>query len=438
MEVKSVRAKDCFCSNDTHNGHGMFMGISDCNNYMMNVGKRKHEAIDDLYEVTFYVPHRKQSRTVMLQNQIVSVNKESYSSNDKSPPQRHDLVRTNALTAVLQRGGDVSDRQEVMGEYMLQFGKYKGKPYRWLLENDVGYTIYLINKVEEEERAGTFNPQGNSKDSLLSFLDYARSFQEIEDLREYLLSRKPAPPVSSEGDNVVGFGARAKHTWRQIWESREDGYAAFIVGVKCIKNSKMYNLQQYLLQQQRAEACPPPAEVSSTSAASTHTSRSLVMEEDEELERATLNLPPSEFDIEFTTVKTPLPVPPQLLAIAPQLGIEEQTPSVFRQTSPCPAPPVPLDAPHQPAASVPGHDQDVAQWKCSQQQKIWMKTEMEALGLWPGSRPVRHLMNMLSLWRYPPQPELIDSISELPSPKYQCQSCLLNSALQKFPSPSSH
>ncbi|XP_030260624.1 uncharacterized protein LOC115573794 [Sparus aurata] len=47
-----------------------------------------------------------------------------------------------------------------------------------------------------------------------------------------------------------------------------------------------------------------------------------------------------------------------------------------------------------------------------------MKTEMEALGLWPGSRPVRHPMNMLALWRYPPQPELIDSITELPSVKF--------------------
>ncbi|KAF1378076.1 hypothetical protein PFLUV_G00185890 [Perca fluviatilis] len=87
---------------------------------------------------------------------------------------------------------------------------------------------------------------------------------------------------------------------------------------------------------------------------------------------------------------------------------------------PSPAPSVPLDVPHQPAASVPGYAQDVAQWNCSHQQKIWMKTELEALGLWPGSRPVRHPMNMLSLWRNPPQPELIDSISELPSPKY-CQ-----------------
>ncbi|KAK9533146.1 hypothetical protein VZT92_008298 [Zoarces viviparus] len=151
-----------------------------------------------------------------------------------------------------------------MGEYVLQFGKYKGKLFRWLLENDIGYTIYLMKKVEEEERDGTFNPHGNSKDSLLSFLDYSRSFQEIEELREYLFSRKPAPPVASESDNVVGFGTRAKDTWRQIWESRADGYAAFILGVKCIKNSRLFNLQQYILQQQSAESCPPPAEVSAT------------------------------------------------------------------------------------------------------------------------------------------------------------------------------
>lgn len=82
------------------------------------------------------------------------------------------------------------------------------------------------------------------------------------------------------------------------------------------------------------------------------------------------------------------------------------------------APPLPAPPLRQPEAPVLGHEQDVAQWNCSHQQKIWMKTELETLGLWPGSRPVRHPMNMISLWRYPPQPELIDSITELPSPKY--------------------
>lgn len=47
-----------------------------------------------------------------------------------------------------------------------------------------------------------------------------------------------------------------------------------------------------------------------------------------------------------------------------------------------------------------------------------MKTELETMGLWPGSIPVRNLMKMVSLWRFPPQPELIDSIADFPSPKY--------------------
>ncbi|XP_039474099.1 uncharacterized protein LOC116319711 [Oreochromis aureus] len=34
------------------------------------------------------------------------------------------------------RGGDASDMKEVQGEYILQFGKYKGKSFQWLLENE--------------------------------------------------------------------------------------------------------------------------------------------------------------------------------------------------------------------------------------------------------------------------------------------------------------
>ncbi|XP_036437085.1 uncharacterized protein LOC118815214 [Colossoma macropomum] len=75
MEVKSVEANDCFCSDDTHNGPGKFMGISDCNNYIMDLGERKHKAMDHLYKVTFQVPHRKLSRTLMVQNLKLPGNK---------------------------------------------------------------------------------------------------------------------------------------------------------------------------------------------------------------------------------------------------------------------------------------------------------------------------------------------------------------------------
>ncbi|KAI4789601.1 hypothetical protein KUCAC02_035143, partial [Chaenocephalus aceratus] len=60
----------------------------------------------------------------------------------------------------------------------------------------------------------------------------------------------------------------------------------------------MYTLQQYILKQQRAESCPPPAEGCIASATSTLTSSTPVMEEDEELERAMLNLSPSKLSTE--------------------------------------------------------------------------------------------------------------------------------------------
>lgn len=136
---------------------------------------------------------------------------------DKSPALREDKVRENARSVVFLRGGDVTDRQELRGEYLAQFGKYKGKSFRWILENDVGYVVYLTHKVEEEERAGQFNLEGPKKESLLSFLEYSRSFSEITDLLEYLSKRPAEPqPVVEIDDNLVGFGVHSKKTWREI------------------------------------------------------------------------------------------------------------------------------------------------------------------------------------------------------------------------------
>ncbi|XP_026118085.1 uncharacterized protein LOC113097069 [Carassius auratus] len=208
----------------------------------------------------------------------------------------------NARSVVLQRGGDVSDKQEVLGEYILQFGKYKGQSFRWLLENDVGYALYLSNKVEEEEQAGQFNPEGPCKDSLISFIEYSRSFKEIDDLKRYLSQRPDPLPVLMEEDNTVGFGTRAQDTWRQIWDTRADGYAFFIIKQNCVPGSKMYNLQQYLLKQQQQQLTintppvpPPSASTARPLVSSSTASDQPVMEEDEELERIMLSLSPTKY-----------------------------------------------------------------------------------------------------------------------------------------------
>ncbi|XP_026221475.1 uncharacterized protein LOC113165895 [Anabas testudineus] len=211
--------------------------------------------------------------------------KDNPSLQDRSAPVKEELVRQNALAAVRQRGGDASDKTEVLGEYILQFGKYKGKSFRWLLENDIGYTIYLIKTQQKEEAAGSFKAEGNSKDSLLSFLSYAHSFKEIQSLLNYE-STKPVTTAAaaSEDDQLVGFGSRMNNTWREIWDSRDDGYAAFILKASCVPGTKMHKLQQYLKKKQCSASVTHPS----------HTpTEAMVMDEDEELERAMLSISPS-------------------------------------------------------------------------------------------------------------------------------------------------
>ena len=36
----------------------------------------------------------------------------------------------------------------ILANSQLQFGKYRGKTFRWLLENDVGYAVRLVSSIE--------------------------------------------------------------------------------------------------------------------------------------------------------------------------------------------------------------------------------------------------------------------------------------------------
>ncbi|MCI4377003.1 hypothetical protein PGIGA_G00198310 [Pangasianodon gigas] len=159
------------------------------------------------------------------------------------------------------------------------------------------------------------------------------------------------------------------------------------------------------------------------------------MEEDEELEKMMLSLSPPKCPTQQILPQPPsrphavchphTPPPP-----VPSTSSQCKSPASLPRVPP-PAvqsvPAAPLPAAQSVPAPVPSTQtgvpvssdmQDISRWNCSCHQKIWMKTEMEALGLWPGSRPVRQPMNMVSLWRYPPQPELVETNTGLPSPKY--------------------
>lgn len=74
LEVKSVAAEDCFCSKDGREGPGVFMGISECDNYMMNLGESKSKTMTQLHRVSFQIPHRRQNRVLMVRHQNIPGN----------------------------------------------------------------------------------------------------------------------------------------------------------------------------------------------------------------------------------------------------------------------------------------------------------------------------------------------------------------------------
>ncbi|TWW62959.1 hypothetical protein D4764_04G0016060 [Takifugu flavidus] len=276
---------------------------------------------------------------------------------------------------------------EVQGDYVLQFGKYKGKSFRWLLQNDVGSTVYLIKNVQSEEAAGLCMADSHSKDSLQSFVSYALSFQEIQALLTYEAGRGDGVTASSEDDQLVGFGARAKSRWKEIWDSRGDGYADFVTGRRCVPGTRMSRLQQNLLKRQQPTTSSTPAEHPMKAPA-----EPLAMEEDVEMEREMLSIHNSDLQVQSYAM-------PVAAAALPRVPPGAKT---------VPIAPVPMPVP----------DHDMSKWICSQHQKLWMRTELQQLGLWPGSRPVHNPGNAISLWRLPPQPELLDMVAELPSPNF--------------------
>ena len=54
------------------------------------------------------------------------------------PPGSPSKVEQNARARVTGMGGDCSDRESVLALHTLQFGRYQGKSFLWLLSNDIG------------------------------------------------------------------------------------------------------------------------------------------------------------------------------------------------------------------------------------------------------------------------------------------------------------
>ncbi|XP_068569919.1 uncharacterized protein [Cebidichthys violaceus] len=112
----------------------------------------------------------------------------------------------------------------------MQFGRYQGKIFHWLLENVVGYSINLVSSYQKErERAGSQSPLMANKDAFTryslaypEFAEAVRLHQSFEEARV-----KPLQP-GQEGQALVGFGDHKFETLQSLYEAEDSKKIRFV------------------------------------------------------------------------------------------------------------------------------------------------------------------------------------------------------------------
>lgn len=64
-----------------------------------------------------------------------------------------DVLEMEAKHRVQQRGDDVSDPRQVLGEMTVQFGNFQGQTFRWLCENALSYAGWIADDSRDERES---------------------------------------------------------------------------------------------------------------------------------------------------------------------------------------------------------------------------------------------------------------------------------------------
>uniref|UniRef100_A0AAQ6IDE0 Pyrin domain-containing protein n=1 Tax=Anabas testudineus TaxID=64144 RepID=A0AAQ6IDE0_ANATE len=143
----------------------------------------------------------------------------------------------------------------------IQFGKYKGQTFKWLLENDVNYTAYLVANHQVERQHSTCQSQlMANKDSLTQYaMAYPEVLKVVRFQLSYLEAKERSCQSGKEGMALVGFGRHRSLTLQDLYNSKNTdiiSYVNYLWGMKstCEPGSRMEDAIRYIFQRDQEEA----------------------------------------------------------------------------------------------------------------------------------------------------------------------------------------
>lgn len=167
-------------------------------------------------------------------------------------------VEAEARAHVVSKGGDPANATLVLSRWKMQFGRYQGQTFHWLLENDVGYCVNLVSSHQKErERTGSQSPLMANKVESFSTSSYHNTnerndscnlpFVNLQDAftrfssaypdfveavrfhRAFEEARGRSLQPGQEGQALVGFGDFKFETLQSLYESENSKKIRYVV-----------------------------------------------------------------------------------------------------------------------------------------------------------------------------------------------------------------
>ncbi|RXN21173.1 Epithelial-stromal interaction 1 [Labeo rohita] len=161
-------------------------------------------------------------------------------------------VLTEASTFVSTHGGDPSDQFLVLAHCKLQFGKYQGQRFRWLLENSLGYAVYLVLSISKETAQTT--PLSENKQLFLQYTSHIREMaEEVEKYERKQEMQAEARATGDQGCLMVEFGDFQGRSMRDVYEDQSKEAQAlirYLVKADARPNTNMALFKTYVLKRQ--------------------------------------------------------------------------------------------------------------------------------------------------------------------------------------------
>ncbi|XP_071245924.1 uncharacterized protein [Salvelinus alpinus] len=171
-------------------------------------------------------------------------------------------VKAKAKACVVARGGNPDDRRLVDSESAIQFGKYRGQTFKWLLSHDVGYAVMVLASHQQERENGDTDMSSEmaNKDR---FDWYSNLFPEVQKaVEERRVRDGTLPPQPDQEDSrLVGFGNHKSLTYKDLYEAKDKerkSYMACFRKYQVKPGTSMGHFKVYVQRRDTATAVEPP------------------------------------------------------------------------------------------------------------------------------------------------------------------------------------